>query len=296
MSRKSVKQAPDEIYSYFGWKRIIEDNELPEVDEEEKKDETATALSRRLSILPPSSRRESTWSSKTDSDGFDKVNYKMPENKEITIINKWKEVEEADKNLADMREKYKLKMEELDERWRTVEKGQLEIKQKLVEFNNFVREKKVKVEDGKEKTKLEKKAQLKKTDELENLKQEKDLLVKAKDDIESSVAKKKCFEDFLESVVNCVPSEYPDIQVLMMRCSALVATRDKLKMHLQGLNDKIEMENEALEKFKVDKMKQTLEYNVQLVNLQKTASGLQAKTMERKTYMNNLEEKIAEKK
>ena len=38
------------------------------------------------------------------------------------------------------------------------------------------------------------------------------------------------------------------------------------------------------------------EYNVQLVNLQKKASGLQAKTLARKTYRNNLKEKLSEKK
>ena len=81
-----------------------------------------------------------------------------------------------------------------------------------------------------------------------------------------------------------------------MRCSALVATRDKLKNHLETLNKDIEDEDVSLEKFKEDKMKQTLEYNVRLVNLQKKASGLQAKTLERKTYMTNLDEKMAAKK
>ena len=161
MSRKNVKKVPDEVYSYFEWKKNIEQNEIEEVDDREKKTETATDLSRRLSILPSTpSRRESAWSTKSVDDGFDKVHYKMPGNAEINIINRWKEVEEADEDLENTREKYKLQMEEFNQRWRTVEKGQLDIKQKLVEFNNFVREKQAKVIVYEEKAKLEKKAQV----------------------------------------------------------------------------------------------------------------------------------------
>ena len=39
-------------------------------------------------------------------------------------------------------------VQEFDTRWRAVEAGQLEVKQNLVKFNNFVREKQGKVADG----------------------------------------------------------------------------------------------------------------------------------------------------
>ena len=301
MMKKSRKlhPAPDDITSYYGWKKNIEENEIFEIDEREQKTETATDLSRRLSILPEAalpSRRQSTWSAYAPSDGFDNVQYKMPENSEITIINKWKEVEEADKDLENTREKYKEKMEEFNQRWRTLEKGQLDTKQKLVEFNNFVREKQGKVTRGKERVKLEKKAQKQKDVDLENLEKDTKVLVKAKDILEKSIDGKVIFRDYLESVAHSDADNYPDTQVLMMRCSALVDKRDNLRSHLDKLNKDIEHEDVSLEKFKEDKMKQTLEYNVRLVNLQQKASGLQAKTVERKTYRNNLNEKLAEKK
>ena len=132
--------------------------------------------------------------------------------------------------------------------------------------------------------------------DLENLKGDTTVLTEAKEILGTSVMGKKVFADYLQSVVDSNPQKYPDIQNLMMRCSALVATRDKLKNHLETLNKDIEDEDVSLEKFKEDKMKQTLEYNVRLVNLQKKASGLQAKTLERKTYMTNLDEKMAAKK
>ena len=52
----------------------------------------------------------------------------------------------ADEELEKTRALYMKKMKEFNERWRQVEKGQLEIKQNLVKFNNFVREKQGKVE------------------------------------------------------------------------------------------------------------------------------------------------------
>jgi hypothetical protein len=43
----------------------------------------------------------------------------------------------------------------LQSRWRKVEAGQREIKQNLVKFNNFVREKQGKVEGGLERARME---------------------------------------------------------------------------------------------------------------------------------------------
>ena len=57
-----------------------------------------------------------------------------------------------------------------------------------------------------------------------------------------------------------------------------------------------EQEERALEKFKEQKMEQTLDYNVQLSDLQQTYSRLAAKTLERSTYLRNIQEKSTEKR
>ena len=54
MSRKNIKTSPDDITSYFDWKNSIEQHEFLEVDKGENEVETATGLSRRLSIIPGS--------------------------------------------------------------------------------------------------------------------------------------------------------------------------------------------------------------------------------------------------
>ena len=62
-----------------------------------------------------------------------------PTNREVELVNKWKEVNTADEELERVRRLYMIKIQEFNTRWRNVESGQLELKQHLVKFNNFVR-------------------------------------------------------------------------------------------------------------------------------------------------------------
>ena len=64
---------------------------------------------------------------------------KVPDNREVELIVKWKEVFTADTELQRMRELYKSKIQEFTKRWQAVGKGQRDLKQNLVKFNNFVR-------------------------------------------------------------------------------------------------------------------------------------------------------------
>ena len=75
-----------------------------------------------------------------------------------------------------------------------------------------------------------------------------------------------------------------------MRC------RDKLRAHMEKLHVETEQEERALEKFKEQKMEQTLDYNVRLSDLQQNYSRLAAKTLERSTYLRNIQEKSTEKR
>ena len=72
--------------------------------------------------------------------------------------------------------------------------------------------------------------------------------------------------------------------------------RDKLKAHMEKLHTETEKEERALEKFKEQKMEQTLDYNVRLSDLQQNYSRLAAKTLERSTYLKNIQEKSTEKR
>ena len=62
-----------------------------------------------------------------------------PTNREVELVNKWKEVNTADEELGKVRRLYLMKIQEFNSRWRNIESSQLELKQHLVKFNNFVR-------------------------------------------------------------------------------------------------------------------------------------------------------------
>ena len=65
---------------------------------------------------------------------------------------------------------------------------------------------------------------------------------------------------------------------------------------MEKLHVETEQEERALEKFKEQKMEQTLDYNVRLSDLQQNYSRLAAKTLERSTYLTNIQEKSTEKR
>ena len=72
---------------------------------------------------------------------------KQPSNQQIKELDKQKEVDEAQKKLEEMQRKLEKKLGLIGERWRKVETGQKVLKQNLVKYNNFVKEKRGKVAD-----------------------------------------------------------------------------------------------------------------------------------------------------
>ena len=81
------------------------------------------------------------------------------------------------------------------------------------------------------------------------------------------------------------------------RCDdKIIITRDKLREYLAKTESSCEEQNRALEKFKDQKMGQTLDYNVKLSDRQQNYARLAAKTLERNTFLHNIEEKIVEKR
>ena len=128
-------EATGDITAYFQWKSNIERNELPH----RKETMTATDLSRRLSVSTIISDLNTARQKPEDP------KQRMPPNREVELISKWREVEQAEMELQHTRSLHEEKMTEFDQRWRQVERGQLEVKQNLVKFNNFVREKQGKV-------------------------------------------------------------------------------------------------------------------------------------------------------
>ena len=283
----SNKDMQDDISAFFSWKSSIEKNDGPKMSQEM----TASDLSRRLSVSTILSDGPAAGK-RTPRD----PRQRMPPNREVELISKWRDVDMADLELQQTRQTYANKMAEFEERWLKLEEGQLEVKQNLIKFNNFVREKQGKVEGGLERMRTEQEQQVRREKELRELRQKVDTLCKAKSVLGKTVKDREIFSQYLGRVVDLEPDNYPDIRSLMERCQALVGTKNKLKELLSKTEAACEEQTRALERFKDQKMGQTLDYNVKLSDRQQTYARLAAKTLERNTFLHNIEEKIVEKR
>ena len=136
----------------------------------------------------------------------------------------------------------------------------------MVEFNNFVKEKQEKVADGKLKIKMEVKAQADLETKLGNLIRKRDLLRATFDALEANVAKKKCYEFFLQTVVdaNSEAEECQGIDEFLQRKSALMDLRNNLKTILANLTKESQITEKNLELFREQKMKDTLVFSTKL--------------------------------
>ena len=133
------------------------------------------------------------------------------------------------------------------------------------------------MESGEERRRQQVDLQLQSDHQLEESNRLAARVATAKSLLRLAVDRKNVYSDYLESVVTSVGGQYKDVISLMERCQALVIARsllflyspwwntyfrDKLKDRLQILNVKIDQEHRELEKFKEQKMEQTLDYNV----------------------------------
>ena len=208
-----VEKCPeDDVAAFFSWKSNVALNEVGA-----RGVMTAAQLSRRLSV--------STILSEPPERSRGDPRQRMPPNREVELISMWRAVDMADTELQETRSLYATKMAEFDTRWRKLEAGQSEVKQNLIKFNNFVREKQGKVEGGLERMALEQEHQEARDKELAGLRQEVTTLEAAKTVLGRNVKKRAVFSDYLGQVVRLQPDSYPSIRALMERCQALVGTR-----------------------------------------------------------------------
>ena len=206
------KYPEDDVAAFFSWKSNVALNEVGA-----RGVMTAAQLSRRLSV--------STILSEPPERSRGDPRQRMPPNREVELISMWRAVDMADTELQETRRLYATKMAEFDSRWRKLEAGQSEVKQNLIKFNNFVREKQGKVEGGLERMALEQEHQEARDKELKGLRQEVTTLEAAKTVLGRNVKKRAVFSDYLGQVVGLQPDSYPSIRALMERCQALVGTR-----------------------------------------------------------------------
>ena len=150
---------------------------------------------------------------------------------------------------------YEKKMVEFNVRWHKVEYGQLEVKQNLVKFNNFVREKQSKVEGGLSRVQQEQDLQEQKEEELKVL-EERRVKQQARQELEQVVQGRRVFSKYLGSVVEAVTCV--QCSAVCVAASSGCVCRDQLRCHLAQTMVDREEEAQAVERLKEQKMGQIL--------------------------------------
>ena len=181
--------------------------------------------------------------------------------------------------------KYKRRMKDIRTRYENIERGQNGLKQKLVVFNNFIKEKGDKTKAGIVEMKSEKKSQGEKQVELDYVVTRTELLSESLTLLTSTIRKRRNYSEFLTEVVKQNSAKFENIESLIEKFSALLDLKSSLNETLDDLNKAILDTENSLETIKEDIMRETLILNIKLVNLQRKASSLQAKTSARKTFL-----------
>ena len=139
----------------------------------------------------------------------------------------------AHADLEKVRNSHQRRLESYEGRWRKLEHSQLLLKQNLVKFNNFVKEKLLKVEEGEMRTERHNEVFLMKQRETLGLIEQLRVLRVGRDKLKLSVDQKQVFSDYLECVVVQRSDLFENIDSMMSRCESLIISRDNLQVRYQ---------------------------------------------------------------
>ena len=127
-------------------------------------------------------------------------------------------------------------MKKYEVRWKNVEAGQLGLKQNLVKYNNFVKEKQAKMADSVSFILMEKQKQSKLVKKIQIITSELDVLEEAKTFFEDIVDNKVVFRNFLSLVFRRHSELFKNIDEVINRSQALADARSSLKLRLLTAN------------------------------------------------------------
>jgi hypothetical protein len=221
----------EDLSSFFNWKSVIEREGFLQQNADEKSDasnceegkiKNATDLVKLLRGENKTPKFSAVGLTQDELKSF-----KLPLNREVELITKWKEVMKSEDDLQIVRGVCAKKNEEFSKRWRKIEKGQVEMKQNMVTYNNIVKDKQGKVADGMSKRMMEKQKQMKQRAKSVEVEKSLNNCQKAKEKLEATLISKEVFNEYLESVLENSGKKFGDMEHLISRCRALVETREE---------------------------------------------------------------------
>ena len=228
----------DTTGEYFRWRRSVDLARLPGEAGQKKLAKQKLAVANRM-LQHASINIKAT------------PKFKMPVNREIEIINKWKLLDQADQDLALERKKYKANIRSLGRRWEAVERGQQELRDNLVRYNNFIKEKQSKVASGNRLISTEKGKQIQLTGQARQLEVELATARAGRELLAAAVEHRAVFPRYLAAVLAAggqhsrpVPAHCGE--ELLERAGALVAGVEAGKARLAAAQAGVEQQEEGL--------------------------------------------------
>ena len=209
----------------------------------------------------------------------------LPQNQEARRLETRKALDASDAALIKSKSTFAEKIDKLKRRAQQVQREQEKLRKQLIKYNNFVREKKIKVDDGDCVYSEQKKYQESISELITERRFLLDSLLRAKLTIAKAVEDRRVFRDYLQTVVESVEGEaqgqshhrYKDIGELMKRCETLVVTRDEARKTLNWLREEIVKQEQEISAFKDAQNEKILNLSSKQNSLQDALYQVQAK-------------------
>ncbi|KAK3609297.1 hypothetical protein CHS0354_038005 [Potamilus streckersoni] len=191
------------------------------------------------------------------------------------LLKKEVEVDKVNVELEAKRHEFKQRMEYCAQKQIEVQKKQQEMKDKVTNFEKFLKEHEAKRRRAIQKYQSEVKLKEQKSREYETLCEQMEELKERQKYLEDKLAKYKKFEEYLLHVIDVMPEDYlpvtdDKIKGLMMRHRTLSESNKALIDNLESMSDELEKLKTELDELKQEHNKRTISINSQLSILQQT--------------------------
>jgi hypothetical protein len=156
------------------------------------------------------------------------------------LLKKRKEMKEVDNALELMKNDYKRRMDDCEERRISFENKQAKMRDQVLKFERFIQENDHKRMRAEAKSKAERKLYMEKLDEIEKLKESLLKLQKSKEELQLQLQLRRCFRDYLENIVESSDKTsdmtYEEVPDVLNRYDVLTAANDDL-VTVEGVQD-----------------------------------------------------------
>eukprot|EP00605_Chrysophyceae_sp_TOSAG23-4_P002510 GSChrysophyteH1.ASY1.ANO1.2773.1 assembled CDS len=148
------------------------------------------------------------------------------------LLKKRKEMKEVDNALELMKNDYKRRMDECEERRISFETKQSKMRDQVLKFERFIQENDAKRARAEAKSKAERKLFMEKLEEIDKKNEEVRKLKEAQAELQEELERRRCFRDYLENVVEASDKSsdmtYEEVPDLLNRYDVLTTANDDL--------------------------------------------------------------------